>query len=289
VTFLRSDQLLCMPSYPGTDSMQNAVANLTLKQKLSPTSSIHSYIKSLLLFNLLVGDNDLSGDIDSKHIFKRFRNTLLRKKGVTLGGTYITPELIKLHLTEANLLTAPSAAALLNPSDKQDVVLMVRLLNAIRHLPPPTPEHNPGFAATREALHLLGNVYSHLLLLFIKTLLSLQEQLVHLSAAGHLLLQLYHTHKGDFIPSQLMFDTAVMIKNAFLCVAKTKVDNPSGKFYLCQLGDDCLEDAFGIIWTMVGNDTNVDQLQLTSRISATTECTEIVEVHPKWDCGPCRL
>jgi hypothetical protein len=40
---------------------------------------------------------------------------------------------------------------------------------------------------------------------------------------------------------------------------------------------------------MQGNDANVDQLQLTSRISAATECSEMLEVNPEWDCGPCRL
>jgi hypothetical protein len=121
-------------SSDGDAQMRNAMANITLKRPLHPTSPIHNYVKSLLLFNLLVGDNDLTGDIDPKHIFKRFRNTLLRKKGVTIAGTFITPKLIKLHLTKAKILSASSANALLNPTDKQDVVLMVRLLNCYNQM-----------------------------------------------------------------------------------------------------------------------------------------------------------
>ena len=71
-----------------------------------------------------------------------------------------------------------------------------------------------------------------------------------------------------------------------LHVAKTKVDNLAGKFYLIQLGTDCLETLFGLVHTAVGMDTNVDVLQLGSRMSGLTEVDVILSINPKWDHSP---
>ena len=103
--------------------------------------------------------------------------------------------------------------------------------------------------------------------------LSLHEQLTHLSAAAHLVLALYVTYRGDFIPIQLFFNVMSMIKNAFMCVAKTQIDNPDGKFWLILLGTDALEEVFGKVRTMVGNDTNTDEIQLANHIDGTCVCS----------------
>lgn len=81
----------------------------------------------------------------------------------------------------------------------------------------------------------------------------------------------------------------IMIKNIIFCVAKAKVDNPDGEFYIILLGTDRLEELFGILRTMVGNDTNLDILQLASRISGTTEVSNILAKYPQWDRAPRRL
>ena len=112
--------------------------------------------------------------------------------------------------------------------------------------------------------------------------LSLHEQLVHLSAAAHLILAIYHVDKGDFIPVQTFFDVMSMIKNVYFCVAKTQVDDPTGSFWIILLGTDGLEKVFGKVRTMVGNDTNADQLQLTNRIDGAVQCVKILEIHPEW-------
>jgi hypothetical protein len=62
--------------------------------------------------------------------------------------------------------------------------------------------------------------------------------------------------------SLLYTDIMIIIKNIFFCVAKTKVDDPLGKFWLILLGTDRLEQLFGILRTMVGNDANCDVLQI---------------------------
>ena len=79
-----------------------------------------------------------------------------------------------------------------------------------------------------------------------------------------------------------------MIKNVYFCVAKTKVDNPDGEFWIILQGTDALEDAFGNVRTCVGNDTNADILQLCNRLIGAAECAQILAKHPKWNHGPQR-
>ena len=80
-----------------------------------------------------------------------------------------------------------------------------------------------------------------------------------------------------------------MIKNVYFCVAKAKVDNPIGKFFLILLGTDQLEDIFGILQTIVGNDSTLDLLQLILWLRGTTEVSAILANHPRWDHSPWRL
>ena len=91
------------------------------------------------------------------------------------------------------------------------------------------------------------------------------------------------------MPTQLYVDIMIMIKNAYFCVAKAKVDNPNGEFWLILLGTDRLETLFGILRTMVGNDANLDILQLGQRLTGTTEVSTILAKYPHWDRAPRRL
>ncbi|KAG6843560.1 hypothetical protein H0H87_003144, partial [Tephrocybe sp. NHM501043] len=91
------------------------------------------------------------------------------------------------------------------------------------------------------------------------------------------------------MPTQLYIDIMIMIKNVFFCVAKAKVDNENGRFFVVLLGTDRLKTLFGILRTMVGNDVNVDALPLGNRITGTTEVSTILAKHPEWDRAPRRL
>ncbi|KAF8880087.1 hypothetical protein CPB84DRAFT_282601 [Gymnopilus junonius] len=93
---------------------------------------------------------------------------------------------------------------------------------------------------------------------------------------------MYHKDKGDFIPVQTFFDVMSMIKNVHFCVAKTQIDDAEGSFWIILLGTDGLEKVFGKVRTMVGNDTNADQLQLANRIDGAVQCVKILELHPEW-------
>ena len=72
--------------------------------------------------------------------------------------------------------------------------------------------------------------------------LSISEQIEHLSAAAHLALILYKLGGKDFILMNLYIDLMIMIKNVVFCMAKAKIDNPDGEFWLILLGTDCLEE-----------------------------------------------
>jgi len=118
--------------------------------------------------------------------------------------------------------------------------------------------------------------------------LSLNKQLVDLSAAAHMAFYLYCDHSAcmKFMPVQSYVDIMIMIKNIYFCVTKTNVDHPSGKFYIILLGTDHLETFFGLIHTAVGTDSNVDTIQLGSCASGLTEVAVILTTHPEWDHGP---
>ncbi len=136
----------------------------------------------------------------------------------------------------------------MKPDDKQDVKLAYDLLREIWMLLALPDSSRPGFADTRTALNTLGSFLRHLLLPYICIDLSLSEQLIHLSAAAHMLLAMAHKDRAgtQLMPTQL--DIMIMIKNVYFCVAKIKVDKPSSKFYLILLGTDRLEEFFGQRW-----------------------------------------
>ena len=159
---------------------------------------------------------------------------------------------------------------------------MIQLLNALAHLPPATETDDPGFWASHRIIHLLGQLYQHLLEMYMHPSLSLHEQLTRLSAAAHLVLALYSREQGDLIPIQLYFDVMAMIKNAYFCVAKTQQDDPNGQFWIILLGTDGLEKVFGKVHTMIGSDHHVDQLQLTNCIDGAVQCVKILELHLEW-------
>jgi hypothetical protein len=226
----------------------------------------------LPLMNLEVGDDDITADKDYKHIFKRLRNLLLRDKGLYVHGVHIRPAVVRSHFASNNL-TSTWIDYLLNPNDQQDVKLAYDMLQEIRSLPNPHADAQPGFHQTRKCFKILGALFHHILIPYICVDLSLSEQLEHLSAASHLLLGLFSENEATtkLMPTQLYVDIMIMVKNAYFCVAKAKVDDPHGKFWIILLGTDRLEVLFGILRTMVGNDANLDLLQLGLRLTGTTE------------------
>ncbi len=287
----------------------SAFVILTFKYPLPTTSPIYPLLKPLVFMNLHVGEDDITCDKDWKHVFKRARNLILRARGIVVDDIRITPSVIEAHFKMANH-TAAHIHALFNPDDHQDVKLAFDMLKDLWALQSLSEHVNPSALETREALRTLGKLLWHLVFPYLCVELSLSEQLEHLSAAAHLCLALYHKHGTKFLPSLLYTDIMIMIKNVWFCVAKMKVDNSKGSFYLMLLGTDRLEKLFGILRTMIGNDANLDIYQLASRLTGTTQAcissftthtqsiftiiynnqvSNILAKYPHWDRPPRRL
>jgi hypothetical protein len=80
--------------------------------------------------DLHVGDDDLTCDKDWKHIFKRFRNLLLRDRGVVVNGFRVTPGILRSHF-QANSLSVDHIHSIFNPKDSQDVKLAFDMLKDV--------------------------------------------------------------------------------------------------------------------------------------------------------------
>ncbi|KAK0194400.1 hypothetical protein F5146DRAFT_1101975 [Armillaria mellea] len=228
-----------------------ALIRLTFKHTLPEDSPLHSILSRLHFMNLEVGDDDLTADKDYKHVFKRFRNLCLRSK--------------RIHTD--NGLDTVRISNLLNPRDKHNVNLAYNLLKEIWSLTetPASTNPRPGFIATRDALRTMGDLFQHLLMPYICVDLTLSDQLKHLSSAAHMILALFVEEMSSFAS------------------AKAQFDDPEGHFWLVLLGTDRLEEIFGNVRTMVGNNVNVDVLQLEERITRATEVSTILALYPDWD------
>ncbi|KAK7024706.1 hypothetical protein R3P38DRAFT_3532308, partial [Favolaschia claudopus] len=267
-----------------------ALALEFMKYRLSSTSPIYPLLQPLEFMNTLVGADDITPDKDYRHVFKALRSLLMRRLGINVLGFEIVPAIVKQHLHDIGL-SPERLHSLLNPNDRQDVDLTYGLLKEIWILPDAPPNASPTYARARAALQLFGRLAYHLVMPYIYLKLSLREQLTHLSTAAHLLLALF-TMDGagtDFMANQTFVNIMLMIKNAFFCVAKVKIDISDEEFFLILLGTDRLEKLYGLIRTAVGTDSNFDILQLAGRASNLTEVSVILALRPEWDRGPRRL
>ncbi|KAJ6459302.1 hypothetical protein C8R45DRAFT_942329 [Mycena sanguinolenta] len=281
-------RLYCISS-DGDSKRRAATLLFTFHRELDRNSELFKKLGYLALFDYHCGDGELTGNIDPEHICKRLRNTLIRQLASTLDGVVLTRQLIKQHLVRDSRHNTHHLDGLLNPNDRQNVKLMYDLLSSIAVLPAAQETDTPPFQNTRRVLRLLGAFYRHILEAYTNIKLSLHEQLTHISAAMHLMMALYQKEAGRFVPSQTYFDFMTTGKNLFFCVAKTQIDDPSGKFWIISPGTDPLELLFGRVRTMIGSDSNADMSQLGSRLNAAMECDNILAEHPEWSRGSHRL
>ncbi|VDC04056.1 unnamed protein product [Peniophora sp. CBMAI 1063] len=252
-----------------------ALVLMTFKGLLAHSSPLFELLSLLKLMDFHVGPDDITINKDPKHVcFKWPRHP---------------SSIIHHHLLDAGH-TLTHVRSALNPADKQDVERAYGLEHDLWSLPPAPPKRGSTYKEVREALHLLGDVCLHLVMPFICIDLSLSEQLEHLSSAAHLVLALYvhENAKSHFFPHPLVIDIMLMVKNTYFCVAKAKVDMPTAPFYLILLGTDRLETLFGIVWTMVSNDVNVDVLQLALRATGATDVANILACYPEYYREPRR-
>jgi hypothetical protein len=112
-------------------------------------------LQPLEFLNLLVGPNDITIDKDFKHIIKCLQNVFMHAKGVEILGFCITPAILHYQL-ECNGTSPHHLASLLNPNNKQDILLAFSLLKGIWSLPPPPAGCDPAFALACHTLNIYG-------------------------------------------------------------------------------------------------------------------------------------
>ena len=119
VNKLKDETKLCIVSVAsdGESRCGAAFIQLTFKHQLAPSSPIYRLLQPLKFLDLHVGDDDLTCDKDWKHVFKRFRNLLLRQHSIVILGFRITPDVLKNHFRSAGL-SADHIRSIFNPEDR---------------------------------------------------------------------------------------------------------------------------------------------------------------------------
>lgn len=195
---------------------------------------------------------------------------MMRNKGIFIQRFSITPPILRPQL-QSNGVSSFLLRALLNPNDKQDLVLGYSLLMEIWSLPAASPDSDPSFFPARKALHIYGHFSRNLIMPYICVDFNLDEQLIHLSAAAHhgLALYLYNDNSArttKFMPTQSYVDIMLMIKNIYIFASqRPRSIILRANFTSFSLAPTVSSNFFGLIRTAVGTDMNVDTIQLGSR------------------------
>ncbi|KAJ7236528.1 hypothetical protein C8J57DRAFT_1569556, partial [Mycena rebaudengoi] len=278
-----------------------ALFMMCMHTEILPGNPLYPFIKNLPGLNRRVGKDNITMDMDYKHIDKRFCTCLCSEAGIVVKNVCINRDLLLTWLerlpehdwSESSihaLLSETSLHALLNPADAQDVPRAIKLLLCIVEIGKLDPEDfDPGEAAEFEALCLLGEVLDALLQPFINVELTLSEQIESLVKCSHLLCALYLQNGPSFLPNQLYADVQAMIKNAVLMVPKTCLINGQLKVFICLLGDDVLEALFGRCRMIGGHNPNCSIGELCTRFSSAMNLDYIYQEHPELEKKPRRL
>jgi hypothetical protein len=122
-----------------------ALILLTMNTMLKVDFSIYEQLCPLCFMNYLIGSDDITADKDFKHVFKHQRNLMMQNKEIFIQGFCITPPILCAHL-QSNSVSSFQLCTLLNPNDKQDVVLEYLLLKKILSLPATSSGSDPSFS-----------------------------------------------------------------------------------------------------------------------------------------------
>ncbi|KAG1821707.1 uncharacterized protein BJ212DRAFT_1445214 [Suillus subaureus] len=143
--------------------------------------------------------------------------------------------------------------------------------------------------ADMAAIKILGIILESLLLPFINISLSLQQQIELISCYCHLTFALFRMHRTAFMPHVLFYDTQSMSKNICFCVAKQQKLDGRQKFWIIQMGDNDLEELFGIMRMKGGHNSAMNYSQALDRIGAAKDIDAVFKKHPELNPGSCHL
>ncbi|KAG8735376.1 hypothetical protein FRC10_010673 [Ceratobasidium sp. 414] len=269
----------------GDARRRQAIHRICMSQALSPTSPLYAELQHLDLLNLMCGDGEVTHDGDFKHEEKRLAAALRSGNGVFVNGMHLSSAVIKQYLRYLPDMTTGRLDSLFYNTDRQNVPRAHALLKAIydaAQLPDIRSQTaNQPFVLLAEFLHAFYAPHT-------TPSMSLSQQVASIAECAFLLFAIFRVDWTRFISTQLYYDIQASIKNAVFCIAKTKLLDPTQCFYLLQLGDDRLENQFGIYRTMT-SDCNPDILQLAERSGAVQEVVDVFGRHPESDRKPYRI
>ena len=240
-----------------------------------------NHLEGMFLFDKHVGPAGVSVNYDPKHLAKRIRNTLISERK-EIGSRLDVSE----HVREI------STIALLKPEDRQNVPyateLLLRLINFSEK---DDLVLSLGLTQVAPALKLFSYICKGVLVQFAILSLSMQEILVSISIASHILFCMYRKFGSPFRPGQLYHDLMETFRDVFISAAKYKEMNPDEPFKLTELGTDLLEKYLNLIRS-THNSGMLDCLEIVNRSKWLHAVDKVLTDHPDWNTkhyGPKRL
>ncbi|KAJ7203197.1 hypothetical protein C8J57DRAFT_1621238 [Mycena rebaudengoi] len=288
-------------SSDGCPKRRAALFMMCMHSEILPGNPLYPFVSNLPGLNLRVGKDNITPDMDWKHIDKRICTLLRSPEGLVVKNVCINRDLLLTWLERLpahdwsedsihTLLDPTSLHTLLDPSDPQDVPRAMKLMLCVVEIGKLDPEDfDPSEAAEFEAISLLGETFDAWLQPFINVELSLSELIESLVRFAHLTCALYLQNGTSFMPNQLYANIQTTVKNAVLLVPKTRLINGNLKVFICLLGDDVLEALFGRSRMIGRHSPNSSIGELRDRFSSAMNLDYIYERHPELERKPRRL
>ena len=224
----------------GTDgeSVRRSVLHNLRQYSINSASLLYGELSSLEYLDFITGPLDSTFDFDAKHLSKRIRNNLL-KGSFTVLGVKFDAVMLKVLLKSTGKYKDTEIEAMINPVDKQNVPLAVKLLDALCG-EFDSKNSSPGFQNILPSIKVLSVLCNGVLSLFARPNISIHESLGQLSAMAHMLLFLFGINDIK-LPAVLYHDLQSTVQNSYYISAKYKIHCPDMPLYLYQVGSDQLE------------------------------------------------
>lgn len=116
----------------------------------------------------------------------------------------------------------------------------------------------------------------------------LEHALQASAATSHILLVIFRTQKGEFMPAQLYHDMQSTIKSLYVDTARLLLQYRRADLNFFLLGTNELEKLFGILRSLFTG-RGFDIKELGERIGATIDIHRIKSENPRWAMGSKRL
>ena len=265
------------------DPARRQIFHSLMTYPVQESSVLYPVVSNLRLIDLNVGKHEETTNYDAKHIGKRLRNTMISGRFQIGDRALIQVNDIVAILQKTSNLSNISTDRMICVQDKQNVPLATQFLvlfcDAVQHRDE-INTINLRVSQASDDLYLFNFVIKGILALFYDKDISIQEQLIRISTAAHILMVLKRNLK-NFLPNQLYHDIQATFEDSYYCATKWKIYHPYEPLYLMLCSNDVIERMFGNI-RMRYSQTSLDNLELINSARAMKACTETMMKHPSW-------